>query len=366
MSVKEIFIKEDDNNVDIPKEKRKLANASYDYSVEFIFSQMTGDIPKIILEVPFQRRYVWKEDRSSQLIESIIMNVPIPPLYFAEEEDGRWLVVDGLQRLKSIKSYFENEFGLKKLEIIKELEGNKFKDLPPKAKSLLKDGLLRINVIKFESHPDIKYDIFMRLNKGAVILNNQELRNCLFRGPFNEMLKDLVKEQEILKVLNLKVPHTRYLDIEFIVRYLSFSKNLTKNEKGYYIKNYKGSLKSFINDFMEQNKDETEDKINSLKEKTLNTFIKILAVFEDGQGLLNPASKSTQINKAFADCILLSFEKYEKEQLVTKKTQIQNLKNNILNDATFTSFISKRTSDSERIKDRLNMWFGGMKDVFGF
>lgn len=367
MSEKTIFEKEDDGvTVDIPVEKRKLANVSYDYSVEFIFSQMTGDIPKVILEVPFQRQYIWKEDRASQLIESIIMNVPIPPLYFAEEKDGRWLVVDGLQRLKSVKSYFENEFALNKLEIIKELEGVKFKDLPPKAKSLLKDGALRINVIKFESHPEIKYDIFMRLNKGAVTLNNQELRNCLFRGTFNEMLKKLVKENEILRVLNLKEPHDRYLDVEFLVRYLSFSEYLKHNEEGYFIENYKGSLKSFINDYMLEKKDANEEKINSLKEKTLKTFRKILAVFEDGQGLLNTASKSSQINKAFADCILLSFEKYEMPELLIKKAEIQTLKNQFLEDTIFISYISKRTSDSEIIKKRLNLWFEGLKDAIGF
>jgi len=364
MTVKDIFVKEDDNDIDIPKEKRKLVNSSYDYSVEFIASLMLGHDPKIILEVPFQRKYVWKEDRSSQLIESIIMNVPIPPLYFSEEENGKWLVVDGLQRLKSIKTYFENEFGLKKLEIIKELQGNKFKDLPPKAKSLLKDGLLRINVIKFESHPDIKYDIFMRLNKGAVTLNNQELRNCLYRGSLNDMLKELVKEKVVQQVLNLKAPHTRYLDIEFIVRYLSFSENLSRNDDGYFIKNYKGSLKSFINDFMEQNKNATESRIKHLREKVLESFEKIICIFEDGQGLLNPSSKSSQINKAFADCILLSFERRDRDQLLSKKVEIQNLKTNTLGNLEFAPFISKRTSDSEVIKKRINWWFGGMEDVF--
>lgn len=366
MADKDIFVKEDDNEVDIPKEKRKLVNSSYDYSVEFIFSLMTGENPKIILEVPFQRKFVWKDDRASQLIESIIMNVPIPPLYFSEEEDGRWLVVDGLQRLNSIKSFFENEFSLKKLEIIKELEGEKYKGLPPKAKSLLKDGLLRINVIKHESHPDIKYDIFMRLNKGAVTLNNQELRNCLYRGSLNEKLKNLVKEQVVKTVLNVKEPHTRYLDVEFLVRYLSFSENIGHNENEYYINNYKGSLKSFINNFMEQNKNANEEKLILFESKILKTFEKILAVFEDGKGLLNPTSKSTQINKAFADCILLSFEKYDLEILLNKKVEIQNLKNEILDDETFVSYISKRTSDNEIIKKRLSKWFGGMKDVFGF
>jgi Protein of unknown function DUF262 len=366
MVEKNIFKKENDNDVDIPKEERKLINISYDYSVEFIISLMGGDQPKVILEVPFQRKFVWKTDRASQLIESIIMSVPIPPLYFSEEENGRWLIVDGLQRLHSLKSYFDNEFALKKLEIIKELEGKKYKDLPPKARSLLKDGSLRINVIKYESHPDIKYDIFMRLNKGAVILNNQELRNCLYRGTLNESLKKMTKESVVQTVLNIKAPHTRYLDVEFLVRYLSFSVNISHNENGYYIKKYKGSLKSFINNFMEENKNAREDLIQSFEKKIQETFMKIIAVFEDGKGLLNPTSKSTQINKAFAECILLSFENYKKETLEAKKSEIINLKNNILKDETFSACISKRTSDNEVIKKRLTIWFGGMKNVFGF
>ena len=121
MEKEKVFLKEEDNNRDIPKEKRKLETASYDYSVDYIWSLMSGDTPKIILEVPFQRNQVWKDDRCSQLVESIIMNVPIPPLYFAEEEDGKWLVVDGLQRLLAIKTFYENEYSLKKLEIIREL-----------------------------------------------------------------------------------------------------------------------------------------------------------------------------------------------------------------------------------------------------
>ena len=97
---------------------------------------MVSSPAKIILEVPFQRNHIWKEDRASQLIESLIMNVPIPPLYFSEEEDGNWLVLDGLQRLSSIKTFFENEYSLKNLEIVKELEGHKYKDLPPKARNI--------------------------------------------------------------------------------------------------------------------------------------------------------------------------------------------------------------------------------------
>jgi len=358
-----IFQKEEDDNIDIPEKERELHTVSYDYSVEFIVSLMTSDDPKIILKVPFQRKFIWKEDRSSQLIESIIMNVPIPPLYFGEEENNKWIVVDGLQRLRAIKSYFENEYSLRKLEIIKDLSDLKFKDLPPKPKDLLKDGLLRINVIKKDSHPDIKYDIFMRLNKGSVILNTQELRNCLYRGRLNDMVKDLVSNPRILNVLNLKKPHPRYLDVEFLLRYLSFSDALEKNDEGYFIKDYKGSLKSFLNNFMERNNNISDVELETFRKKILSTFNKVQNILGDTNGLKNPESKSSQINKAFADCVLLSFEKFDEDTLLKKKDAIINMHDKFSKDDKFSKLISRRTSDNTNIKGRLDLWFKGLEDV---
>ena len=178
--------------IDVPKEKRYLNTMSYDYSVQYIYDLIKKG--KIILEVPFQRKQIWKNDKASSLIESIIMNVPIPPLYFAEEENGNWLVLDGLQRLSSIRNFYDNEFALTKLEVLTDLNKMKYKDLPPKSKSLLDDGMLRVNVIKKDSHRDIKYDIFMRLNRGAVTLNYQELRNCMYRGNLNDAAKSFVRK----------------------------------------------------------------------------------------------------------------------------------------------------------------------------
>jgi hypothetical protein len=358
-----IFYDEEDNNVDIPKEKRALNTASYDYSVDYIATQMTNDSPKIILEVPFQRKQVWKSDRSSQLIESIIMNVPIPPLYFAEEEDGKWLVIDGLQRLTAIKTFFQNEFALKKMEIIKELEGIKFKDLPQKAKDLLKDGLLRINVIKKDSHPDIKYDIFMRLNKGAVTLNAQELRNCLYRGTLNNLLRTLSKNPIILKILNQKSPHNRYLDVEFLLRFLAFEENLKVEDGQYSLNEYGGSLKSFLNNYMEKNKNLTDGKLMALSNMIIDTFKKVDLVFGDEYGLKLPDSRSSLINKAYADCVLLSFAGLDESKLIKNKAYIIRKRYELLNDERYREAILKRTSDHKNIRLRLGMWFEAINNA---
>ncbi len=362
MRNKKIFVEEEDNIIEIPKEERNLNTVSYDYSVDYVASQMINDSPKIILEVPFQRNQVWKSDRASQLIESIIMNVPIPPLYFSEEENGKWLVVDGLQRLIAIKSFYENEYALKKLEIIKELEGKKFKDLPQKAKDLLKDGLLRINVIKKDSHPDIKYDIFMRLNTGAVLLNAQELRNCLFRGKLNNLLKNLVNNKTILKLLNQNKPNNRYLDVEFLIRFVAFHKNLKIEDNKFSIDNYGGSLKSFLNSFMDEDPNPSEDDLKKIEKIIIDTFKKVDLVFGNENGLKLPISRSSLINKAYADCVLLSFARIEKRKLRERKSFIIKKRNELLKNPDFTNAILKRTSDHENIKVRLKLWFGAVNN----
>lgn len=371
-----IFEEDDDNdklNLNIPKEERYLNTASYDYSVEFIVSKMQSEYPKIILEVPFQRHYIWKDDKASQLIESIIMNVPIPPIYFAEEDDGRWLVIDGLQRLNSLLRFFQNEFGLKKLDILNELEGKKFKDLPPKAKSLLSNGQLRVNVIRKDSHEDIKYDIFMRLNKGAVTLNYQELRNCLYRGNLNDIAKRIVEENtSFLKILNLKQPHDRFLDVEFVIRFLSLYYNLQEDERGnYIIEGYRGRMVTFINEFMKGMENISIDEAERLEKTFNNTITKVISVFGTDLAFRDLTSTKGKVNKALADCILLSFAKYELNLLVDKKEIIIAALKGLLQDGnlsgdnnmSFADSISFRTSDTDILNGRIDTWLKVLKNA---
>lgn len=363
---KELFEKSDDDILilDVPKEKRHLNTSSYDYSVEFIVSMMQDN--KIVLAVPFQRKYVWKDDKASQLIESIIMNVPIPPIYFSEEEDGKWLVVDGLQRLNSLKRYFENEFGLKKLDILKDIEKLKYKDLPPKAKSLLANGQLRANVLRKDTHPDIKYDIFMRLNKGAVTLNYQELRNCLYRGDLNNIAKKLAKSNEnFLQILNLKEPHNRFLDVEFIIRFFALSENLTINEKGeYVIEDYKGRMVTYLNEFMEKNKS-LPIKEQEFYENLFNeTIEKVVIVFGVESSFRDISTHKNIVNKSLADCIMLAFLHYDIKTLKENRIKIINeLKEILSTDSDFKNSISLRTSDANVLNFRVDKWIKRLKNA---
>lgn len=363
----EIFANEDEQyTLDIPKENRFLNTISYDYSVEYLYDLIKKG--KIVLEVPFQRKHIWKNDKASMLIESIIMNVPIPPLYFAEEDDGKWLVLDGLQRLYSILNYYDNEFALNKVEVLEELQKMKYKDLPPKAKSLLDDGLLRVNIIKKDSHRDIKYDIFMRLNRGAVTLNYQELRNCLYRGNLNDAAKELCNENTtFLKMLKQNKPNQRYLDVEFIIRYFAISDNLIYDEnKNIIISGYKGKLVSFLNEYMDKNKDCSLEKKLEYKNKFNSTIDKIKIVFGIDEAFRDISSDNVKVYKTIADFIMPSFERMDLEYVRKNKQLIYERTKDYLSKPETQNRLMIKTSDKDVMNKRIGEWFEVMKNAILF
>ncbi len=203
--------KADDEEVpspEIPKEVRTLRTQAYDKSVSDLVRMMRSK--DLLLEPDYQRNYVWDNRKASLLVESILLNVPIPVIYVAEDEESRWSVVDGLQRLNSLLRFFSNEFRLTGLEVLAELDRFQYTELNPKASRILNNGIIRIIVILQESHPEIKYDIFQRLNQGAIRLNEQELRNCVYRGPFIDMLKELRENAYFLSCLGARNPQRRF------------------------------------------------------------------------------------------------------------------------------------------------------------
>ena len=204
------------------KEQRYMRTQPYDKSVSDLISMI--DEGDIVLDPEYQRNYIWDNRRASLLVESILLNVPIPVIYVAEDDSGRWIVVDGLQRLHSLNRFFANEFKLTGLDVLPELNKLQYSTLNATAKRLLRNGTFRVIVILKESHPEIKYDIFERLNVGAVKLNQQELRNCVYRGQFNNLLKNnLQNDPHYLACVGRKSPHSRLYDCELILRCLAIS-----------------------------------------------------------------------------------------------------------------------------------------------
>ena len=153
----------------------------------------------IIPQPTYQRDYVMDNKQASKLIESILIQIPIPTVYLCEESDGRLSVIDGQQRITSIVRFLKNEFDLRGLEELKNLNKKYFKDLDKSMQRTIKTTTLNSIVILKESQ-ELKYEIFARLNQGSTKLKPQELRNCIYRGSFNDMLEELA-DYHLLKIL---------------------------------------------------------------------------------------------------------------------------------------------------------------------
>lgn len=166
-----------------------------DFSISQLAEMLReGDIK---IDLDYQRDYIYDNKRVSSLVESIFMGIPIPVIYLSEEEDYTYEVIDGQQRILSFVKYFNNDFSLKLEEqsTLHELNGKKFKDLDKEVQNKYKKCSLTAIIILKDSK-ELKYDIFERLNQGSVQLKAQEIRNCIYRGSLNNMIKKLVEDNQ--------------------------------------------------------------------------------------------------------------------------------------------------------------------------
>ncbi len=167
-----------DEYFDFPPPERKIVTQPYDLSLQTLFEQWES---KSLILPEIQREYVWDNGRASRLIESFLLNIPVPPIYLSERKDAVLEIIDGHQRVKSIVRYFNNEYGLTGLRVLREYSRKRFHQLPEREQRFLINRSVRTIVIGHESHQNMKCEVFGRLNTGGIAPNAQELRNYLNR-----------------------------------------------------------------------------------------------------------------------------------------------------------------------------------------
>ena len=213
-------IKEEETPLDLPQEKRRVYSDKNDRSIFELYRRyQRGDLN---LDPEFQRNYVWDDKRASLLVESVLLEIPIPVIYLAEEIDGRFTIIDGQQRLRSFFRFINNDFKLKNLRVLSDYEGKFFKTLDKDNQIKVEDATLRTIEIRKETNPNVKFEIFERLNVGSVKLNDQELRNCIYRGKYNNLIKELSENKDFLTLLGLDEAQKRMQQREMVLHYLAF------------------------------------------------------------------------------------------------------------------------------------------------
>ncbi len=273
------------SNLQQKAKERTVKTITIEYDLETLVKKIKKNV--IMLNPEYQRNHRWDDKTSSRLIESLILNIPVPVIYISQDvdvdsevDDGvpRYSVIDGQQRLTAIYNYISNKFRLVGLETLEELNGSLYQELPPFLTRRLEERTIKCLRIDSTIDSQVKYDIFERLNSGSVVLTAQELRNATYRGRFNKLLKRLAANKEFKELTGLRNPKNvkvkQMFDRELVLRFFALT-----YKDGF--KDYKGGFKKFLDGKMELFSDLSEESINEFESIFNLTFSLIKTTFGD-------------------------------------------------------------------------------------
>ena len=332
---------------------RRLITQPYDLAVSDLVTQVREKSLK--LNPVYQRRYVWDDKKASKLVESLLINVPIPVCYLAEERDSTRTTIDGQQRLKSLFRYLGNEFPLKGLEVLSDLNGKRFQQLTERQQRLIRNRTIRCIVISEDSDPDIRFDVFERLNTGSVALTAQELRNSVYRGSFTALLHELASSESFSRCVDERVD-TRMTFEELLLRFFALDDQLSS---------YRPSFKRFLNTYQRNHKDADEQWLEEKRAKATETLDRAHAVF-GGECFRRARELEDEtwewvstLNSAIYDVVMLNFARLDTspDELAERKDELEQLTADLsLTNEEFIDAISLATGDRTRLFTRVRIY----------
>lgn len=295
------------------------------------YNQETG-----VFVVPeFQRHPVWNDQKKAKLIESFLLGLPVPPIFLYTEKGTTFKIIDGLQRVHTIYSFFNNEFKLVGLNKKSPYLNKRFVELSDEDKIKLENSILPATVIKQTNPLDDSsiYLIFERLNTGGEKLNNMEVRRCIGYGDFLKTLERVNLDGNWRKILGSDIPNNRFLDLELVLRVFAL-----------YEKEYMSPMKSFLNEYMERNK-------NLSKTDVADKFVHAVGLIYENLGDRPFTLKGNKPNYSVLDSVIVSVMK--KDDIIDLKKKFMDL----LQEQSFKDIYEagQGTMSTKSIKDRLEI-----------
>ena len=310
---------------------------------------------QIILDSDFQREDVWSIKQKSELIESVLMGLPLPMIYLFEDENANLIVVDGRQRLTTFFEYMANKFELKDLNILKDMSGMKFDKLPLSYQSKIEDYQLSTQVIKPPTPDSVKFQIFDRVNRGGTILNNQEMRNALYQGNSTRLLNRLSELEEFKEAIGRaksKRMKDKYIILRFIAFYL-WRNNKLKDKSGNIIE-YKSDMDEFLGKTMEYLNFVSEELLYEIEALFTNAMINSYNTLgKDGFRLKNNGNRKSPINMNLFEIwtylmVLLDSTNIDKDLLNIKY-------NELISNEKFLNSIGSNRDSIAKVNDRFDI-----------
>lgn len=302
----------------------------------------------------FQRQDdLWDKTKQSRLIESILIRFPLPAFFFDASDDNNWLVVDGLQRLSSIRNFcVTKDLKLTNLEFLTQLNGKGWKDLSGDLKRIIEEAQVVIYKIMPGTPTDVKFNIFKRINTGGLVLEPQEIRHALFQGKPAQFIADLGKNEAFLKVTEGRIKTHRMLDRDFANRFLAFYLF------GY--ENYSPDLDTFMSKAMANIYNMSQSELDKITHNYSEAMIVAKKIFKEEafRKIHNESKRLPPINKALFDALatqLAVLSQSERDTLVSKGKVFKKGLYDLLNsDAYFFTSVTSSTGDKNRVYHRHN------------
>ena len=301
-------------------------------------------------------------------------------IYISEDTDEKEYVIDGQQRLTSFFSFIDGkfpitseypygkDFKLSGLKVYNDLNGKSFKEIGDKLQDKVNNFHLRTITFKKESDPRLRYEIFERLNTGAVALNDQELRNCIFRGNYNSLLKELSQDVDFRYLLGLTCEEKRMRDVEHVLRFASFYHST-------YLK-YNAPMRKFLDNDMETYRNINDKDGAELRSAFKNTLVIIRSLldkhafkrFYRGTDIKNKNGRweEKKFNASLYDIMMYTFAKTNKNKVYQNLDSIREALIDLMTtDQEFIDSIELSTSSVQAVTKRFDKWRHTVESIIG-
>lgn len=328
----------------IPPEQRRLHTETADLTV----GSLHGLLANGKIEIPeFQRSYVWTRTQASRLIESLIIQCPIPVVYFSQNTDNTLLVIDGNQRLMTVKLFLNDAFELQGLTTYPELNGYSWTELDPRFRDHISNRTIRCITILKDTHPQIKFDVFERLNTGSVKLNTQELRHGLNHGSLMKRL-DVLGKNDVWKRLSGIRNDKRMKGAELILRYFAM-----RHDR----QNYEKPLAGFLDTFSAKNRNPDPQTLENWSDDFASTLDSVDHYLgKSAFKVIRPdLSTAGNFNSAVYDAQMIAFAETSSVNVQQRQANAEAVRAGfaaLMNDPTFAPSVQRATSDEAAVSTR--------------
>lgn len=344
----------------------RIVRSSMDLSLHNL-RQSLRDSTYINLSPSYQRRHRWDTKKRSQLIESLLLNIPIPPLFLFENDYNQYEIMDGRQRLEAIRGFLDNTFTLRGLEYWPELDGSQFNDLPPTIqRGLLRRTISAVVLLAETSRPedseiDVRMALFKRLNTGGVKLNPQELRNALYPSPFNDMLIQLARwdtfrdtwriprytseeAEAVPKRVQNNALYKTMADCELVLRFFAIRETVLEDRRG--------SLRRLMDKSMRQHSGDDSSAINQMESQYKSVLPVLFDTFEGAPFVLPGTNRPS---RPAYDALTVACSIVGSESIRSRGRQIRENFANALATPEHYEVLVGRGNTVEAIRERVTL-----------